>query len=166
MESSRAGLSSAEALARLQRHGRNLLEPLAARSTLSVVGEQFVSLPVFILMASAVISVTTGGVADAVVILAVVGANAAIGAVTELRAEHTISSLLELAEPDGTVIRDGAPRRIPGDSVVPGDALMLAPGDEVPADARRIECEDLSAGEAKNQSTHSQPPAWGRTRTA
>jgi Ca2+-transporting ATPase len=149
LETSRTGgLAVSVAQARLQSHGRNLLEPLPSRSTFAVVAEQFVSLPVFMLVASAVVSVATGGVADAVVILAVVVANAAIGAATELKAERTISSLLELAEPDAMVIRDGTARRIPGESVVPGDLLMLSRGDEVAADARLLAAEGLSAGEA------------------
>jgi Ca2+-transporting ATPase len=149
LETSRtAGLSAAEAHSRLGRYGRNLLAPVAARSTLAVVAEQFVSLPVFMLMASAVVSAVTGGVADAVVIVAVVIANGAIGAVTELRAEHTISSLLEVTEPDALVIRDGVQLRVAGDGVVPGDLLVLTRGAEVAADARLLTSDDLTVGEA------------------
>ena len=85
--SRRTGLTAALARKRLKQFGYNLLPEAAPRSALSMFIGQFNSLPVALLGASAVVSLATGGVADAVVILGVVLINAMIGYVTESQAE-------------------------------------------------------------------------------
>jgi Ca2+-transporting ATPase len=72
LESTEAGLSNATALARLSVYGPNRLEENKRRSALTMIGEQFLSIPVALLGVSAVVSLTTGGVADAIVIGGVV----------------------------------------------------------------------------------------------
>ena len=46
------------------------------------------------------------------------------------------------------MIRDGSPREIPSFEVVPGDVLVLAQGDRIPADARLVESIHLETDEA------------------
>ena len=87
------GLSSTEAGQRLQRFGPNSLPQPQRRSRFAILIEQFATLPVALLAASAVISVATGGAIDAVVILGVVAANAVIGYATESEAVRTIEAL-------------------------------------------------------------------------
>ena len=73
--------------------------------------DQFKSFPVALLGVAAGLSVITGGVVDAVVILAVVGINAAIGFVTESDSERTINSLKKLIRPYAQVRREGSLKR-------------------------------------------------------
>ena len=47
-----------------------------------------------------------------------------------------------------SVLRDGAPQRIPAAEVVPGDILLIEEGDTVPADARLIQSTALQMAEA------------------
>ena len=77
----------------MARFGPNSLAAGKRRSDISIFLEQFMSAPVGLLGASAVVSLVTGGVADAAVIVGVVLINSAIGFVTERQAEKTISSL-------------------------------------------------------------------------
>jgi len=142
------GLDGAEAAARLARYGPNLLPETPPRSALSILAGQFVSLPVLLLAGSAVLSVATGGIADAIVIAAVVVLNAGIGFATEYSADRTIISMLELSEPEARVLRDGRAQVIAGDEVVPGDVLLLSRGDPVAADARLISASQLTLDEA------------------
>jgi P-type Ca2+ transporter type 2C len=142
------GLSAAEAAARLEEYGANVLLPIRARSAWSLMAAQFVSLPVLLLVGSAALSVATGGIADALVIAAVVALNAAIGFATEYAAERTILSLLELSEPEALVLRDGQPRRVSGEETVPGDVLLLKREQVVPADARLITATRLTVDES------------------
>lgn len=143
-----AGLPEASLQEYLRKYGPNLLPESVPRSGFSIFVDQLKSLPVLLLTASAALSVFTGGVADAVVIMAVVGINAAIGYVTESQAEMTINSLKRLVRPTALVIRDGKPREIKGEEVVPGDLLVLRPGSYVAADCRIVESHYLTIDES------------------
>ncbi len=142
------GLSAGEALDRLGTHGCNVLQEASVRPGWAVFLDQFKSLPVALLGAAAGVSVVTGGLADALVILAVVGLNGVIGYVTESEAERTIHSLKDLVKPTADVLRDGAVATVPAEVVVPGDILVLRPGTTVAADARLIGATHLSLDES------------------
>jgi P-type Ca2+ transporter type 2C len=142
------GLAATEAMRRLEVYGANVLDPPQARSALAVLGEQFLSLPVLLLMGSAALSIATGGIADAIVISAVVAMNAGIGFATEYNAERAIMSLLDLSEPHARVIREGAVQMVSGDAVVPGDLLVFKRGESIVADARLIASNGLTLDEA------------------
>jgi Ca2+-transporting ATPase len=114
----------------------------------SILVDQFKSIPVYLLSASALLSIFTGGVADAVVIMAVVAINAAIGYVTESQSEMTINSLKRLVRPSADVIRDGRPLQIRAEKVLPGDILILRPGSYVTADCRIVDSHYLSIDES------------------
>jgi len=143
-----SGLDAAEASKRLERYGRNVIGVSEKRSDLFILLEQFNSLPVGLLGVSAVISVMTGGAADAAVILGVVMTNAAIGFVTERQAERTIGSLADTGVRLAHVIRQGAMVEVPIEEIIPGDVLVLAPGTYVSADSRLIQSHRLSVDES------------------
>lgn len=149
MESSvGCGLCSSEAAERLERYGPNSLPESETRSGWSIFFDQFKSMPVALLGVAAGISVLTGGLADAVVIMSVVALNGVIGYKTESEAERTIHSLKDLVKPTADVVRDGAVRTIMAEAVVPGDILALRPGVYVAADARLLEAQHLSLDES------------------
>ena len=54
-------------------------------------------------------------------------------------ASNAIRSLLDLAPPKATVIRDGAPVEVPTSEVVIGDVVLIRPGDKIPVDGDIIE---------------------------
>lgn len=143
-----AGLSSSVAAARLAQWGRNALPQPVARSALALFLEQFKTLPVAMLGISAVVSLATGGLADAAVILAVVLINATIGYVTESQAERIIGALNVTPRHRVRVLRDGRVYDVEPETVVIGDILVLAPGEAVAADGRLIEVQGLSVDEA------------------
>jgi Ca2+-transporting ATPase len=142
------GLSQAAAQARLKRYGPNLPPEAVPRSGLSMLLEQFTSLPVALLGAAAGIALLTGGVADALVIAGAVVLNAAIGYVTESQTEQTIHALTSLVRPSTQVLREGDLCTVRSEEVVPGDVLLLRPGSYVPADARVCTAERLSVDES------------------
>jgi P-type Ca2+ transporter type 2C len=142
------GLSAEAAGKSLARHGCNLVPEPEPRSKLAILLGQFNSLPVALLAGAAVLSIATGGLVDAAVILAVVGINAAIGFVTESDAEHTIQSLKTLIRPYARVIREGKLQEISAKQVLIGDLLVLSPGVYVAADARVIEASHLTVDES------------------
>lgn len=146
--SAEVGLASRAAREKLQRYGANALSETPPRSGLSILLDYFKSVPVALLAAAAGLSLVTGGVADAVVIMGVVALNAALGYATESQSERIIHSLKHLVKPSAFVIRDGNLVEISAQEIVPGDILVLKPGSYVPADARLIEADRLSVDES------------------
>lgn len=142
-----SGLSSAVVSRRLSR-GLNLLPKQQTRSRLEMLFDQFKSLPVLLLGVSAALSIVTGGVAEAVAIIAVLGLNGAIGFTTERRAESTIASLSELIDDVVPVLRDGKVREAEASHIAVGDILALAPGIRLAADARLVHVSGLTVDES------------------
>jgi P-type Ca2+ transporter type 2C len=146
--SKKKGLSAEAAGASRKKYGVNIVPEPLARSKWGIFVDQFKSLPVALLAAAAGLSVVTGGLADAIVIMAVVGINAVIGYVTESEAENTINSLKKLIRPYAQVTREGRSEEIPAEQVLVGDILVLRPGTYVTADARLVEAGHLTADES------------------
>lgn len=145
--SAETGLASVVVEERM-RHGRNLLPQQCARSPLDILLGQFKSLPVLLLGASAVLSLLTGGIAEAISIAAVLALNAGIGFGTERRAESTIASLSDLVDDFVPVIRDGRFQEAEASHIVMGDILILAPGVRVAADARLVRANGITTDES------------------
>ncbi|MGE0825750.1 MAG: HAD-IC family P-type ATPase [Candidatus Binatia bacterium] len=142
------GLPFTVAQERLHTYGPNRLSEAEPRSMWEMLAEQVNSLPVALLTVAAGISVATGGIADAVIIMGVVAINATIGYVTESQSERTIHSLKNLVHPSAVVIRDQEAHEIPAEEVVPGDMLVLKPGSYIAADSRLIEAQHLTIDES------------------
>jgi len=146
--SAQAGLSSQAAREKLSAFGPNHIPEAPRRTKLEIFLSQLNSLPVALLGVAAGISLLTGGLADAIVIMAVVAINSSIGFATESEAETTISSLKNLTHPSALVVREGARKRITARDVVPGDLVVLEPGTYVTADCRLLEATRLSIDES------------------
>lgn len=148
LDSNPMGLMPQAVSYRLAQYGPNALTEYRNRSPLQMVLQQFASAPVAMLGVSAVISIATGGLADAAVIAVVVGINAVIGYFTEKSAEETINALGQLTPDTATLIRNGETLEVPLHEVVIGDVLVLAPGCYIPADARLLNSNRLSIDES------------------
>jgi Ca2+-transporting ATPase len=142
------GLDSAEVARRLQRYGPNRLAARKGKSLFRRVLEQFQDALIYILLAAAAISVLLGEASDAVIILAVVAINAVVGVIQESKAEKALEALKKLSAPRAVVIRDGSPREIASDQVVPGDLVVIEAGRVIPCDLRWIEAVNLKVEEA------------------
>ena len=148
VKSHSSGLSEAEAKTRLAEIGTNAIAPISGRTQLEILLSQFHSLPIGLLAAAAVLSVATGGLLDAAIILAVIGLNGAIGFIAEARAEETIGSLSESRAPVSRVLRGGKECEVAAEELVPGDLIELRRDELVPADARVITANRLTVNEA------------------
>ena len=146
--SKETGLSNSAVQANLREYGINAIAETEPRSGLSIFIDYFKSVPVALLSGAALLSVLTGGIADAIVIMGVVGINAILGYATESHSERIINSLKNFVNPSAWVIRDGQLREIETKDLVLGDILLLQPGCYVPADARLIEAERLTLDES------------------
>jgi P-type Ca2+ transporter type 2C len=150
-----SGLGSAEAAERLARVGRNRLDPAAQVPAWRKLLAQFADPLIYLLLAAIVIAVVAwalegaqGVPFDAVVIAAIVVANAVLGFVQERKAEQAVAALQRMAAPAATLLRDGRQVRVPAEELVPGDVLVLAEGDAVGADGRLVEVASLQVAES------------------
>jgi hypothetical protein len=125
LDSRSAGLTKAAANVRRRRHGTNLLTKIARRTGFEILLDQFGTLPVALLAGTALISLMTGGLIDAAIVLAVIAVNGIIGFVSETWTEQTIASLEGNAVPTARVRRDGDEQVVPAESLVPGDVIAL-----------------------------------------
>ncbi|MDD5036884.1 MAG: HAD-IC family P-type ATPase, partial [Methylococcaceae bacterium] len=148
LETSPDGLSVEEAGHRLQIYGYNRLAESKRRSALQIFAEQIANPAMAMLGVSAVVSVATGGLIDAVVIVSAVLLNAIIGYVTENSSERTINALGSMKPTHAQVIRGGRTIKIPVEEIVIGDLLVLTPGSYVSADARLINSSRLTVDES------------------
>ena len=151
LQSSREGLSTAEAQKRLDEYGHNELEESQNRSLLAKFLDQFKDLMIIILLVAAALSVVTEGsegLTDALIILAVVILNAAFGVYQEGQAEAAIEALKDMSSQIARVRRNGHIVEIDSRELVPGDIVMLEAGDVVPADMRLLEAASLKIEEA------------------
>jgi Ca2+-transporting ATPase len=142
------GLSSAEAAGRLARYGPNELPRARATPWWRLVADQVRDPLIVVLLAAAVLTVATGDLADASIIMLVIVVNTTAGVVQEVKAGQAIAALSDLTAPEARVVRDGGQRQIPAAEVVTGDVLVLAEGDIVPADAGVIDAAALLVDEA------------------
>lgn len=142
------GLSFAEAAIRLEANGPNRLPKPAKRSPLIRFLLQFHNILIYVLLGSAVITSVLGHLADTLVILAVVLINAAIGFFQEGKAEKAMEAIRRMLALKASVLRDKLRCSVDGESLVPGDIVLIEAGDKVPADLRLIDVRGLQVQEA------------------
>ena len=153
LSADREGLSSAEAAARLEKHGKNKLAEGKKESLLSKILKQFAEPMTLILIVAAIISGVLAIVerefpSDVIIILAVVIINAVLGVFQESKAEAAVAALNQISAPTSKVLRDGRIQTVKSDELTIGDIIILEAGDSVPADARIIECASMKVEEA------------------
>ena len=148
LEAQGEGLSEAEAGRRLESHGPNSLPEARRRSALARFFDQFRNVLIYVLLAAAATTAAIEHFTDALVILGVVLINAVIGFIQEARAEAALEAIRALLDPIATVRRGGVRREIAATELVPGDIVLLDPGDRVPADIRLLGLRGLEVQEA------------------
>ncbi|NMB00980.1 MAG: calcium-translocating P-type ATPase, SERCA-type [Firmicutes bacterium] len=144
----RVGLASREAKERLSRLGPNLLITKPPVSPWRIFLSQFQDFMVLVLLGTVFVSILLGEYLDATAIFAIVFLNALLGFSQEYRAEKSLDALSQLAAQHSKVLRDGHKTLIDATELVPGDIILLEPGDRVPADARLLEGQLLSVDES------------------
>ncbi|NLO79111.1 MAG: cation-transporting P-type ATPase [Xanthomonadaceae bacterium] len=142
------GLDAGEVRARLEQHGPNRLAPPRRRGPLLRFLQQFHNTLLYIMLAAAAVTAALGEWIDTAVLLGAVIVNVIIGFIQEGKAEAALEAIRRMLSPHATVIRDGRRQEIDAAELVPGDLVLLAAGDRVPADLRLIAVRDLRIDEA------------------
>ncbi len=129
-------------------HGPNRLPEGKRRSALMRFLSQLNNVLVYVLLGAGFTKLMLGLWIDAAIILGVVLINALLGFVQEGKAEKALDAIRNMLSAEARTLRDGAPRMIPAEQLVPGDVVLLESGDRIPADLRLMEVKNLRTEEA------------------
>ena len=143
-----AGLSSEEAGRRRQLFGPNIVTARRGTPAWRLFLQQFNQPLVYILVVASAITAAMGETVDSAVIFGVVFINALVGFIQEAKAGKAIEALARLVATETTVIREGQRQRVQSADLVPGDVVLLKPGDRVPADLRLLRVRNLDVDES------------------
>ncbi|MGM0772024.1 MAG: cation-translocating P-type ATPase [Pseudomonadota bacterium] len=148
-ELSATGPLSAQAVGeRLSEFGHNRLPEARRRGPLARLGNQLKNFLIYVLITAAVITAVLGHWVDTTVILAVVVIQTLVGFIQEGKAEQALSAIRHMLAPKAVVVREDGQKKIDAAELVPGDTVILEPGDRVPADLRLERCHNLKIEEA------------------
>lgn len=151
LETTAEGLSSGQALRRLERWGKNELKAAKPPGLFQRILTQMRDPMILVLLGAAVLSLAASGGQDwldAVIILIIVVVNSVISITQEDHAQKALEALKKMTSPTACCIRDGRKVRLEASLLVPGDIILLEAGDQVPADCRLLECASVRCDES------------------
>ena len=140
--SSAAGLTNAEAARRLAEFGANRLADSDRRAPWRVFIARFRNPLVLVLLAASVLSGITGDLTGCLIIASMVLLSVTIDTVQEVRAGRVADRLKGSVALHERVLRDGTAVDRPLEAIVPGDVVLLAAGDLIPADCLVLDAKD------------------------
>lgn len=145
---SAAGLSTEEATRRRGLFGMNVLTPKKGKPAWLRFLLQFHQPLVYILLAACLVTAFLKEWVDSGVIFGVVFINAIIGFIQEAKALKALDALARSMTTQTTVRRDGKEQIVPSSDLVPGDIVLIASGDKIPADMRILKVRELQVNES------------------
>ncbi len=143
-----SGLTAAEAASRLQKDGPNALPAEKAKPGWLRFVDEYRSYMQIILLVAGIFSMVIGQFHTGVMVLILTVINAVVGLREEGKAESAMNALKSMMKATARVRRDGAEAQIPAEQVVAGDTVLLAAGDQVPADGRIVQAAALQIDES------------------
>ena len=142
------GLELSEVEERKKKFGLNKLTEKKGHGPVVRFLLQFNQALVYILLAAVIIKLFLGAYIDAGVIFGVVLLNSVIGFIQEGKALSALDALAQALNTETTVLRGGEKQIIDAKELVPGDIVLLASGDKVPADLRLLQSRSLQVDES------------------
>ena len=148
LDTSTEGLSSVKASLRLNKFGPNSLPQAKKLSAIWLFFHQFHNPLIYVLLFALILSFLTAHFVDGWIVLVVILVSGIVGFLQEYKADKALAHLSEMVKYKTRVVRDGVEIIVNQEKVVPGDIIILSPGDKIPADARLIEAQNLEVIEA------------------
>ena len=143
-----AGLSGDQAATLLEQHGPNALPAEAQVPGWRRFVDQYSSYMQMILLGAAIVSLAIKEWSTGLLLLFITVLNAVVGLRQEGKAESAMNALKAMVKATARVRRDGSEAEIAAEEVVVGDVVLLAAGDDVPADGRIIRASSLQIDES------------------
>ena len=144
LQSTLQGLSDSEAQRRLERFGANRLPSQRRRSLLLRFVDQLVHFMALLLWVAGALAFAAGTPQLGWAIWAVVLVNGLFSFWQDYQAERTLTALKRSLPRQVRLWRNGELTELDAELLVPGDRILLEEGDQVPADARLIQANELS----------------------
>jgi len=141
-------LTEQQARLALEANGPNILPEAKPVSVFSIFFCQFKSPFIYVLLVAAILSFLLGQQVNAFFILVVLLINALIGTIQEYSAEKAATALKKMVPSYASVVRGNKAIKVNAQDLVPGDLVLLAPGDKVPADLELLTAMDLQVDES------------------
>jgi len=157
------GLTEAQAASRIRETGYNEIPKEKPPGSLRILLNQLVDPVILILLGAALLAYIFNESWQGTAILVVIVITATIGFFMESRAYRTLEALRKLGQSRTHLVRSGKTRSVKIAELVPGDLVLLSPGDIVPADLRLFEAQELSVKESAL--TGESVPAWKQAET-
>ena len=132
------GLSSQEAADLLAQHGPNALPVEKSARDWQRFLQQYMSYMQMILLGAAIVSLAIQEWSTAALLILITVVNAVVGLRQEGKAESAMNALKAMVKATARVRRDGSEAELPAEELVVGDVVLLAAGDEAPADGRIV----------------------------
>lgn len=143
------GLTGAEAEARLQKYGPNILVSRKKESGFHAFARQYRDFMQIILVAAGIISlVFTAKWGTSLLLFLLTIFNAGLGLNQENKAQASLAALEKMMKNISRVRRDGQVVEVEAEKIVPGDIVLVEAGDRVPADGRLFVAATLEIEEA------------------
>lgn len=142
------GLTNGEAKRRLATYQANVIPEKGIKKKWQIFMSQFVDPIIYILLGATILALAYQDWAEAIAIVVVILITVTIGFVMELQARRSLDSLRKISQAQVFLMRSGTMVKIKATLVVPGDILLLHPGDLIVADARLIEQDNLLVKES------------------
>ncbi len=136
---SEAGLTAAEAAARLAKVGPNAIQTIKGKPLWRKFLANFTHLMALLLWAGGAMAFIGRMPQLGWAVWSVIVINAIFSFWQEFRAEKAAEALKKLLPQFARVVRDGHETKIPAEELVPGDVIVLSEGDHISADARLVE---------------------------
>jgi Ca2+-transporting ATPase len=142
------GLTGAAAARALERHGPNALPQEPQPSTWQIVARMWADPMTLMLTVVALVAFLFDQPETGILVALLVALNLFMGTSQELKARASVAALDSLQVPQARVRRDAQLNVVEATELVPGDIVLLEPGDLVPADGRVIESASLEIVES------------------
>jgi len=156
LKSSMSGLTSVEAAERLEQYGKNSIESGNGRDFFQRLADVLINPFNLVLFVVLVITFFTNVVftsdkdwSSSILILSTITISAIVGYTQESSSGKAAAKLRKMIENKADVLRNGQPKTVLFEEIVPGDIVKLSSGDMLPGDVRFITAKDLFV----NQST-------------
>src|SRR3989338_2673358 len=134
LESSKEGITEAQAGERLQKYGTNEMRRAKKDTAFLILLRQFKSLVLWILITAALISFSIGHAIEFIVILIIILLIIIISFSMEYKASKDMDALIKMTPQKSVVIRNSEKIEVDSKNLVVGDILVLTRGDIVGSD--------------------------------
>jgi ATPase, P-type (transporting), HAD superfamily, subfamily IC len=144
---SERGLSSSDVKKQREKYGLNLIK-IKTTPLWKKLLEPFVDVFMIVLIIASILSLVKGNTLDASIIGSIILINAVIDYVQQFSTERILRTLKKKSAQKVRIVRNGSESEVDSSELVPGDIIMLAEGDKIPADSRVVHASNVRVDES------------------